>query len=85
LLLEAGLSQGVFENDPSDNSFDRDLFNGYPPCMRAVLLIACLLLTGCTATQRANIDDAKCQAAGAKYGTRDYVQCRETLGGAPQQ
>jgi hypothetical protein len=53
--------------------------------MRAVLLIASLLLPGCTATQRANIDDAKCQAAGAKYGTRDYVQCRETLGGERQQ
>ena len=53
--------------------------------MRAVLLIASLLLPGCTATQRANIDDAECQAAGAKYGTRDYVQCRETLGGERQQ
>jgi hypothetical protein len=48
-------------------------------------LIACLLITGCTATQRANIDDAKCQSAGAKFGTPAYVQCRETLAGTRQQ
>ena len=53
--------------------------------MRVALLIACLVLAGCTSAQRANIDDAKCQSAGAKYGTRDYVQCRETLEAAPQQ
>jgi hypothetical protein len=53
--------------------------------MTVALLIACLVPPSCTVTQRANIDDAKCQSAGAKYGTRDYVQCRETLEGAPQQ
>lgn len=51
----------------------------------ATLLIACLLVTGCTSAQRANIDDAKCQSAGAKFGTPAYVQCRETLAGTQQQ
>ena len=44
--------------------------------MRVALLLTCLFFTGCTAAQRANIDDAKCQSAGAKFGTRAYVQCR---------
>jgi uncharacterized protein YceK len=46
--------------------------------MRVVLLLICLLVSGC-ATYQANIDDANCQAAGAKWGTRDYVQCRDKL------
>jgi hypothetical protein len=53
--------------------------------MKVALLLTCLLVTGCTATQRANIDDAKCQSAGAKFGTRAYVQCRATLEAARQQ
>jgi len=57
------------------NSFDP--FNGWPLRMRAALLMTWLLLTGCTAAQRANIDDANCQANGAKFGTQAYVQCRE--------
>jgi hypothetical protein len=45
--------------------------------MRAALLMTWLLLTGCTAAQQANIDDANCQANGAKFGSQAYVQCRE--------
>jgi hypothetical protein len=51
---------------------------------RMVLLLTCLLVTGC-ATYQANIDDANCQAAGAKFGSRDYAQCREKLQAAHQQ
>jgi len=52
--------------------------------MRVALFLACFLITGCTTAQRANFDDATCQAQGAKFGTRDYVQCRATLEAARQ-
>jgi outer membrane biogenesis lipoprotein LolB len=54
--------------------------------MRVVLLLTCLLVTGCTATStyQANIDDANCQAAGAKFGSKDYYQCRDKLQAARQ-
>jgi hypothetical protein len=51
---------------------------------RMVLLLMCSLVTGC-ATYQANIDDANCQAAGAKFGSRDYAQCRDKLQAAHQQ
>jgi hypothetical protein len=51
---------------------------------RMVLLLTCLLVTGC-ATYQANIDDANCQAAGAKFGSRDYAQCRDKLQAAHQR
>jgi hypothetical protein len=55
--------------------------------MRVALLLTCLLVTGCTATStyQANIDDANCQAAGAKFGSKDYYQCRDKLQAARQQ
>jgi hypothetical protein len=58
----------------------------YDRPMRALLLLTCLLVTGCTATStyQANIDDANCQAAGAKFGSKDYYQCRDKLQAARQ-
>jgi len=52
---------------------------------RVALLLTYLFVTGCTATQRANIDDAKCQADGTRCGSRAYVQCRATLEATRQQ
>jgi hypothetical protein len=53
--------------------------------MRVALVLTCLLVSGCTATYQANIDDANCQAAGAKFGSKDYAQCRDKLQAARQQ
>ena len=55
--------------------------------MRGIVLIAALLLAGCEGTVigaairgqawRDQQDDAYCRRLGAKFGTPEYVQCRQ--------